>query len=238
MTWADVCSASSNYSITAYHVPTRASLVTQSVKNPPATWEALVWSLGWEDHLEEDMAACSSILAWRIPMDKEGLHSGLQSMGLQRVRHDWVTKHMFLPRYSSSFCSWKAESLYMLISPVSGQSLSNVQFFVTLWTAAHQTSLSFTISWSLLKLIESMMPSNHLILYHLLLLLPSVSQHQDLFRWISFSHQMAKVLEFQLQHQSFQWIFRIVLLSDWLVDLLAVQGTLKSLALFIYWSLL
>ena len=118
------------------------------------------------------------------------------------------------------------------------QSLSNVQFFVTLWTAAHQTSLSFTISWSLLKLIESMMPSNHLILYHLLLLLPSVSQHQDLFWWISFSHQMAKVLEFQLQHQSFQWIFRIVLLSDWLVDLLAVQGTLKSLALFIYWSLL
>ena len=47
------------------------------------------------------------------------------------------------------------------------QSLSHVQFFVTPWTAAHQASLSFTISWSLLKLIftESVMPSNHLILW-------------------------------------------------------------------------
>ena len=48
-----------------------------------------------------------------------------------------------------------------------------------------------------------------------------------LFQWIS-SHQVAKVLEFQLQHQSFQWIFRISFRMDWL-DLLAVQGTLKSL---------
>ena len=56
------------------------------------------------------------------------------------------------------------------------QSLSSVQFFVTPRTAAHQASLSFTISQSLLKLmsIESVMPSNHLILCHPLLLLPSV----------------------------------------------------------------
>ena len=52
----------------------------------------------------------------------------------------------------------------------------------------------------------------------------NLSQHQGLFQWVSSSHQMAKVLEFQLQHQSFQWIFRI----DW-SDLLAVQGTLQSL---------
>ena len=53
---------------------------------------------------------------------------------------------------------------------------SCVQFFATPWTAAHQASLSFTISWSLLKLvsIKSVMPSNHLILCHPLLLLPSV----------------------------------------------------------------
>ena len=59
----------------------------------------------------------------------------------------------------------------------------------------------------------------------------SLSQHQRLFQGVSSSHQVAKVLEFQLQHQSFQWIFRICLISfrmDWL-DLLAVQGTLKSL---------
>ena len=56
------------------------------------------------------------------------------------------------------------------------QSLSRVQFLVTPWTAAHQASLSFTISWSLLKLmsIELVMLSNHLILCHPLLLLPSV----------------------------------------------------------------
>ena len=45
----------------------RASLVAQTVKNLPAMWETLVWSLGWEDPLEEGMAVHSSILAWRIP---------------------------------------------------------------------------------------------------------------------------------------------------------------------------
>ena len=46
------------------------SLVAQSVKNAPAMWETWVWSLGWEDPLEEGMATHSSILAWRIPMDR------------------------------------------------------------------------------------------------------------------------------------------------------------------------
>ena len=59
---------------------------TNLVKNPPAMRETWVWSLAWED-LEEGMAAPSSILAWRIPwMEEPG---GLQSMGLQRVGHDW-----------------------------------------------------------------------------------------------------------------------------------------------------
>ena len=53
----------------------------------------------------------------------------------------------------------------------------------------------------------------------------NLSQHQGLFQWVSSSHQVAKGLEFQLQHQSFQWI--ISFRMDWL-DLLAVQGTLKS----------
>ena len=46
----------------------------------------------------------------------------------------------------------------------------------------------------------------------------NLSQHQGLFKWVSSSHQVAKVLEFQLQHQSFQWIFRTDFLSDWLVE--------------------
>ena len=46
------------------------SLVAQTVKKPPAMWETWVWSLGWEDPLGEGMATHSSILAWRIPMDR------------------------------------------------------------------------------------------------------------------------------------------------------------------------
>ena len=68
-----------------------ASLVAETVKNPPAMWKTWVQSLGWEDPLEEGLATHSSILAWRIPWT-EG-PGGLQSVQSQNVRHDWVTKH-------------------------------------------------------------------------------------------------------------------------------------------------
>ena len=61
--------------------------MAQVVKNPPAMQEAWVQSLGWEDPLEEGMAAYSSILAWRIPQTEEP--GRLQSRGLQGVRQDW-----------------------------------------------------------------------------------------------------------------------------------------------------
>ena len=112
------------------------------------------------------------------------------------------------------------------------QLLSCVRLFVTPWTAAHQASLSITHSQSLLKLmfIESVMPSNHLILCHSLLLLPSIFPSIRVFsnesvlpiRWpkywsfsisISPSNEYAGLISFRM---------------DWL-DLLAVQGTLKSL---------
>ena len=58
---------------------------------------------------------------------------------------------------------------------------------------------------------------------------PNPSQHQGLFQWVNYLHEVAKVLEFQLQHQSFQWTPGLISFRmDWL-DLLAVQGTLKSL---------
>ena len=63
-----------------------ASLVAQTVKNPPATQETQVQSLGWEDPLEKDMATHSSILAWEIPWAEEP--GGLQSTGWQRVGHN------------------------------------------------------------------------------------------------------------------------------------------------------
>ena len=66
------------------------SLVVQMVKNP-VIQEIRVWPLGWEDALEEEMATHSSILAWRIPWTEEP--GGLQSVGLQRVRHSCLTEH-------------------------------------------------------------------------------------------------------------------------------------------------
>ena len=102
--------------------------------------------------------------------------------------------------------------VYILLDffSVSVQSLSRVQLFVTPWTAACQASLSITNSWSLLKLtsVELVMPSNHLILYHPLLLPPSILPSIRVL--FSSLHQVAKVLEFQLQRQSFQWILEII----------------------------
>ena len=57
----------------------------------------------------------------------------------------------------------------------------------------------------------------------------NLSQHQGPFKWVSSSHQVAKVLEFQLQHQSYQWIPRLISFRMDFLDLFAVQGTLKSL---------
>ena len=62
--------------------------MAQRLKGLPAMQETWVWSLGWEDTLEKEMATHSSILAWRIPwMEEPG---GLQSTGLQRVRRDFI----------------------------------------------------------------------------------------------------------------------------------------------------
>ena len=101
------------------------------------------------------------------------------------------------------------------------QLLSRVRLFVTPWTAALQASLSITISQRLLKLVhwvsDAIQPSH-------LLSSPSphafnLSQHQGLFQWVSSSHQVAKVSESQLQHQSFQWMFRTLFplrLTGWI----------------------
>ena len=68
--------------------PVHVKCVAQMVKCLSAMQDTWVWSLGWEGPLEKEMAAHSSSLAWKIPwMEEPGR---LQSMGLQRVRHDWV----------------------------------------------------------------------------------------------------------------------------------------------------
>ena len=65
-------------------------MVAQLVKNPPAMQETQVRSLSGEDTLEKEMATHSSILAWKIPWTEEA--GRVQSMGLQRVRHNIATK--------------------------------------------------------------------------------------------------------------------------------------------------
>ena len=97
--------------------------------------------------------------------------------------------------------------LYSQVDQLSVQSLSCVQSLVSPWTAARQPSLWITNCRSLLKLmsIESVMPSNHLILSRTLLLLPSIFPSIRVFSNESVLHIRGdKVLEFQLQHQSFQ----------------------------------
>ena len=65
-----------------------ASLVAQMVRNLPEMQETRVWSLGWEDLLEKEMATHSNILAWRNPQTEEP--DELQTMRWQGVQHDWV----------------------------------------------------------------------------------------------------------------------------------------------------
>ena len=138
-----------------------ASLVAQMVKHLVAMWKTRVWSLGQEDPLEKEMGTHSSTLAWRIPwMEEPGT---LQSMGSQRVRYNWVT--------SFSLSHTHTHTVDVVV-----QSASHVQFFVTPWTAAHQASLSLTISRSLLKFMffTLVMPSSHLIFWCPLLLILSL----------------------------------------------------------------
>ena len=79
-----------------------AFLVAQRVKRLPAVEETQVWSLSWEDPLEKELATHSSTLAWKIPWTKEP--GGLQSMGLQRVWHDWATSLRSGPAFRLSCC--------------------------------------------------------------------------------------------------------------------------------------
>ena len=101
---------------------------------------------------------------------------------------------------------------YWSFSISSVQSLCLIWLFATPWTVARQASLSITNSQSLLKLIsiESVMSSPSPPIFNL-------SQHRSLFQLVNSSYQVARVLEFQLQHQSFQWIFRVDFLCNWLV---------------------
>ena len=120
----------------------------------------------------------------------------------------------------------------MIVQFSSLQSLSRVWLHVTPWTAARQASISITNSWRPPKpmSIKSVMPSNHLILCHPLLLLPSVSPSIRVFSNESVLHiRWPKYWSFSFNISPFnEHPGLISFRMDWL-DLLAVQGTLKSL---------
>ena len=122
--------------------------------------------------------------------------------------------------------------LHVIIIIIVVQSLSPVWLCATPWAASRQVSLFFTISQSVLKLmsIKSVMPSNHLILCrHLFLLLSIFPSIRVFFNESTFSSD-GKSIRWpvsQLQHQSFQWIFRVFLFFS-LWDWLAVQATLRK----------
>ena len=98
-----------------------ASLVTQMVKNLTTMQETQAQSLGQRDSLEKGMATHSSILAWRMPWTEEP--GRLQSIGLQRVRHDWVTNKFTFFKYrlviyqlseiTQIRICWKCETLFV-----------------------------------------------------------------------------------------------------------------------------
>ena len=164
-------------------------------------------TLGREDPLEKGTATHSSILAWEIPCTEEP-----GRLSPQAHRELDTTEHLTLLLSHFQFSSV--------------QSLSRVRLFVTPWTAARQASLSITSSQSLLKLMstELVMPSHHLILCRPLLLPPLIFPSKSVLhnRWpkywsfsfsISPSNEYSELISFRI---------------EWL-DLLAVQGTLKSL---------
>ena len=173
-------------------------------------WDLYVQQPGWLRGIVHFLSIPSCFLA-KCLIHKRGSHS-------QNDAHLWVTsgwsvlEGTLLPLtecperwewdvWNVTFCSFSGSysQLIIIIQIRSDQSLSRVRLFSTLWIAPCQVSLSITNSWSSLRLtsIESVMPSSHLILCRPLLLSP-IPLSISLFQWVNSSHEVAKVLEFQL----------------------------------------
>ena len=168
------------------------------VNNPSAVQETWVQYLGQENPLEKGMATYFSILALRIPWAEEP--GRLQSMQSQRVRHNWATKHKHevqrnserlfdwskITQFSSVQFSSVAQSCPTLCDPMD-RSMPGLpvhhQFLEFTQTHVHGVSDAIQPSHPL----SSPSPPA-----------PNPSQHHSLFQWVNSSHDVAKVLEFQL----------------------------------------
>ena len=167
--------------------------------------ETWVQSLGGEDHLEKEMATHSSTLAWKIPWMEEPRR--LQSMGSQRAGHDWATSLSYFISFLDNddlysrlwICfmykscilekiqfSSVAQSCPTLCDPMNRSTPGlPVHHQLQEFTQTHVHQVSDTIQLS--HPLSSPSPPA-----------PSPSQHQGLFQWVNSSHEVAKVLEFQL----------------------------------------
>ena len=150
-----------------------------------------------------------------IKLGRQSFHSQIQYEFNQKGSANVLARSPRSPSFSVRLCS-KGSQLQLFFRSLFPDylllfSCSVVSNSATPWTAACHAALLSTLSRSLLKLvsIESVMPSNHLILCPHCRFPPPLnfSQHQGLFQWVDSLHRVAKVLE--LQHQSFQWIFRV-----------------------------
>ena len=156
--------------------------------------------------LEKEMATYSSVLAWRIP--GTGKPGGLPSLGSHRFGHDWTdlaaaAAILIHQTALHSCCSCSvAKSYPTLYDPMncSTSGFPVLDYFLGFaQTQVHWVNDAIQLSYPLSP------PSPPAL---------NLSQYQGLFQWVGSLHQVAKVLEFQLQHQSFQWIFRVDFLQD------------------------
>ena len=126
----------------------------------------------------------------------------LQSLGSQTVRPNWVTELNW-------WLCWGTWWIVLVLVTQSCPTVCNPMFCSPAGLPVHNQLLELAqthVHW----VGDAIQPSHSLLSPSLLAV--NLSQHQDLFKWVSSSHQVAKILEFQLPHQSFQWIFRTDLL--------------------------
>ena len=157
------------------------------------------------DFLRPYRLACQGPLS--MGFSRQEYWSGLRCPPTEDLPDPWIeSMSLKAVGFFTTSATWEAHysGLLLLLSR------SVMSDSTTPWTAAHQASLSFTISWSLFKLmsIEWMMPSNHLILC-CPLLLPSIFPSIRVFSNESVLRIRWPVLEPEFWHQSFQWVFRV-----------------------------
>ena len=198
-------------------------------------WIAIPFSRGSSWLREQTQISCFAGRLFTIGATREAQYCLLisiqgQEFILQPIWHCFYQLLIFcFQPINSSANNLSTKTLIQAFSSV--QSLSHVQIFVTPWTAVCQASLSITNSWSLLKLmsIESVMPSNHLILCRPLFLPPSIFPSNGVFSSESVLHiRWPTYWSFSFSSSPSNDSGLISFRMDWL-DLLAIQGTLKSL---------